>query len=51
MIASPHVRYDTFDVRASEALVNYGIFDIDVLHNTVKMYTLCRPGDAKHVNM
>ena len=51
MIASPHTKHDTFDIKASGDHVNYDTLDTDVLENTVKMHTLCRPGDAKHINM
>ena len=40
MIASPHVKYDTFDIEASEGHMNYDIFDLGVLENTVNMQTL-----------
>ncbi len=40
MIAPPHVKYDTFDVRASERNVNYDTFDIDVLQNSTQADTL-----------
>ncbi len=39
MIASPHVKYDTFGIEASEDHTNYDIFDLNVLENTINMQT------------
>ncbi len=40
MIACPHVKYDTFGIKAFEDHMNYDTFDINILKDTLNYDTL-----------